>query len=757
MRLIYLYLAILLLFSAPMIRASDADDNPITIQGSNAGSTPFLSQLDLSINDPSVIQSITFTVVPKAGSVTRPLSATYSADYLSDRGDLQDDGQIYLPLYGLYPGYANTVALTYRFVDGSESAATTAITTAPFDDPCGYDMPTVLQARTSDTTLSYDYMMVKGRCETFSPAIIDTDGALRWVGPAGISNISATLYQNSIFIASGTKLYRLDFDGTVTFLHDYADIGVTFIHHNIDRGKYGLILDVNTTSYFESTNLEVDASGNVLKTWDMAQIISAAMTAGGDDPAQFVYPTPTDWFHNNAVCYNRADDSVIISSRENFVICLDYTTNEIKWILGDPTKKWHQFPSLAQFALSLGANTLPPIGQHSVSITFDQALLLYDNGARSFFQQPLGAGRPYSSPRKYEVDLETMTATEVWNYEMDQSIFTYICGSVYEDAPYNYLIDYSYVPDLTGGEPNAQLLGINADGEKVFYYQYGPTNFCDVAFNSIPLHLEKTAFPAVGPQILNLSTRGMVSSGDDTLIGGLIITGANPKRIALRALGPSLSDSGLTGTVADPTLTLYDSSGAVLVSNDDWASDPSAIELSSDGLAPDEMSESATVQNLAPGAYTVVVTNKAGTLPGLGLVEAYDLAPTSTSEIGNLSTRGLVGADDSVLISGFIVGEVENTPMILRALGPSLPLADLGNPLPDPVLTIYDQNGSTIAANDDWQDDINFPEVQKHGLAPTDAAESAIALNPPAGAYTAIVSSASAESGISLVEVFALQ
>jgi hypothetical protein len=95
--------------------------------------------------------------------------------------------------------------------------------------------------------------------------------------------------------------------------------------------------------------------------------------------------------------------------------------------------------------------------------------------------------------------------------------------------------------------------------------------------------------------------------------------------------------------------------------------------------------------------------------------------------------------------------------MILRALGPSLPLADLGNPLPDPVLTIYDQNGSTIAANDDWQDDINFPEVQKHGLAPTDAAESAIALNPPAGAYTAIVSSASAESGISLVEVFALQ
>ena len=58
------------------------------------------------------------------------------------------------------------------------------------------------------------------------------------------------------------------------------------------------------------------------------------MVAGGDDPSQFVFLIPTDWFHNNGVAYNRADDSVIISSREHFVICFDYETTAIKWILG---------------------------------------------------------------------------------------------------------------------------------------------------------------------------------------------------------------------------------------------------------------------------------------------------------------------------------------------------------------------------------------------------------------------------------------
>jgi arylsulfate sulfotransferase len=218
------------------------------------------------------------------------------------------------------------------------------------------------------------------------------------------------------------------------------------------------------------------------------------------------------WFHNNGAAYNRADNSLIVSSRENFVICLDYNTSAIKWILGDPTKKWHQFPSLRKFALTLAPGSLPPIGQHAPSITFDQNLLVFDNGQKSNFQMPAGDQRAFASPRKYTLDLVGKIATEVWNFPMNESIHCPLCGSVYEDAPLNYLIDYAFVNSGLPGSPTfAQLQGLDALGDTIFRYQY-PTVGCSTAYNSIPIHLENTKFPTVGPQALNLSTRGSFRS-----------------------------------------------------------------------------------------------------------------------------------------------------------------------------------------------------------------------------------------------------
>src|SRR5258705_12596793 len=221
--------------------------------------------------------------------------------------------------------------------------------------------------------------MVKGTCSNFEPAIVDTDGALRWVGTGGISVGSAIFFDNAVYLGHSRQLFRIDLDGALTLVGDYSSLGITNFHHNIDRGKVGIILDANTTTQYNWDNIEVDASVRVLKQWNLANIISAAMRAGGDDPSQFVYPTPTDWFHNNGVTYNRADDSVIISSRENFLICLDYETSAIKWILGDPTKEWYQFPSLKKFALTLPPGSLPPIGQPAISVTYNQNILLFDN------------------------------------------------------------------------------------------------------------------------------------------------------------------------------------------------------------------------------------------------------------------------------------------------------------------------------------------------------------------------------------------
>jgi hypothetical protein len=744
--------AVFIVFSH-LAGATQAGDTTITITGHVAGATPFISKLTLDVSNTSVLKSIQFAIDPKPGSVTRPLSGTYSNQYLVSRG-FAHPPEIILPVYGLYAGYANTVRLTYRFLDGSSKQGVTSITTARFDDPCGYKNPTFLQHRTSASS-SYDYIMVKGGCSNFSPAIIDTDGALRWVGTAGHSSFITTFFDNAIYLARGSHLYRIELDGTVTLIGDYSDRGISYFHHNIDPGKVGLLLEAVTPSQHESTVIEVDASsGNVLKTWKLADIISAAMRAGGDDPSQFVYPAPNDWFHNNSVAYNRADDSLIVSSRENFLICLDYETGAIKWILGDPTKKWYRFPSLRRYALTLAPGSLPPIGQHSISVTFDQNILVFDNGQQSTFEQPGGEQRSYSTPRKYKLDWNARTATEVWNFEMGQSMWCPFCGSVYEDAPFNYLVDFTFAHGVTNNSLS-HWIGLNSAGEMVFRYQYESLAGCLTAFNAIPVHLENTKFPTVGPQALNLSTRGLVSTGDNVVIGGFIITGTDPKTIVLRALGPSLSGFGLSDVLANPVLSVYNSSRTLIATNDNWQSDPNHFVVESNGLTPANPSEAAIARTLAPGAYTVIIRGK-DAVPGIGLVELYDLSPLSNSKLRNMSTRGSVGTGDNVLISGFIVGDVDSATVVVRALGPSLAAYGVSGVLSDPTLTIYDSSGSAIASNDNWLDNINWIDVRKNALSPPDQRESALVLHLPAGAYTAIVRGANSATGNALVEVYHL-
>jgi arylsulfate sulfotransferase len=755
---VVIVIAGVLLISSHVARATEADDTTIRINGYAAGATPFISNMSLTASNTTVLKSIQFKIVPKPGSFSRPLSGTYANYYLIDRGfENQQTGEITLPVYGLYDGYGNTVTLTYGFMDGSSKQANFRITTASFNDPCGYKNPTFLQYRTSPS-LSYDYFMVKGACSDFSPAIVDSDGVLRWVGTSGFSSNTAGFFDNGAYIPNGSQLYRNELDGAVTLIGDYSGNGISYFHHNIDPGKVGLLLDANTPSYYESTVIEVDPySGNLLKTWSLGDIISTAMRAGGDDPSQFVYPAPNDWFHNNSAAYNRADDSVIVSSRENFLICLDYETGSIKWILGDPTKKWYQFPSLRQYALTLEPGSLPPIGQHAISVTFDQNILVFDNGQNSTFEVPAGTQRNYSSPRKYKLDLNAKTATEVWNFDLGQSLWCPFCGSIYEDAPFNYVIDFTFIDGVTNNSLS-QWIGLNSAGDTVFRYQYQSAPGCVVAFNAFPLHLENTKFPAVGPRLLNLSTRGSVASGDNVLINGFIVSGTDSETVVVRALGPSLSGLGVSGALADPVLSLYDSSGTLLATNDNWQTDVGATFMEQNGLAPPNPVESGHLQtNLAPGAYTVVVTGKNGT-QGISLAEVYEVpSPGLSSELGNVSGRGFVGTGDNVLIGGFIIGDVGSGTVIVRALGPSLGSFGVSNPLGDPVLMIYDSKGALIATNDNWQDDIHSDDVQHNGLAPSNALESAIVLRLPSGAYTAIVSGANGVTGNALVEVYHLE
>ncbi|MBA3963190.1 MAG: aryl-sulfate sulfotransferase [Chthoniobacterales bacterium] len=449
------------------------------------GPTPFISFARVKVSDISTLRYVQYEIAPKTGSATRPINVRYSRQYLQKRGYLRSNSTaITVPIFGLYAGRSNNVTVTLTFRDGSSQQSSIAIVTASYDGGT-YSTPSVIQARLPGTTLSYDFILLESYADPTTPIIIDTDAEIRWIGTAGIGSQPSADFENAFYITAGNSLVREDFDGKYTTLADYSSIGVIGFHHNIDPGKTGVILDVDTSAWTECVNIEVDTAGNVLKTWNLADIISAAMIAGGDDPSQFVHPAPIDWFHNNATAYRASDNTLIVSSRENFVMGIDYDTSAIKWILGDPTKHWHDFASLRAYALTLGADTLPPIGQHAVSVPNDK-LLLFDDGTGSSYQQPPGETRTYSAPRKYDINLTTFTATEIYHYLANPSIYSPYCSSVYEDAPDNYLIDYT----LGGPYVFTGIVGLDATGAKAFDYRYSELDFCGTAWNASIIHWE---------------------------------------------------------------------------------------------------------------------------------------------------------------------------------------------------------------------------------------------------------------------------
>jgi hypothetical protein len=257
---------------------------------------------------------------------------------------------------------------------------------------------------------------------------------------------------------------------------------------------------------------------------------------------------------------------------------------------------------------------------------------------------------------------------------------------------------------------------------------------------------------------LNISTRMRVEAGNNVLIGGFIITGNDTKNVAVRGIGPSLTAFGISDALADPTLELRSSNGALILQNDNWQDDPAqAAQLTGLGLAPANPQESGLVAPLQPGAYTAILAGKSqGT--GVGLVEIYDTNGTADSQLANISTRGFVRTAENVMIGGFILGgNPNNARVALRGIGPSLEQFGLSPVLADPVLELHDSNGTTLVTNDNWQDDaFSAAQLSAAGFALSDPKESGIFASLPAGQFTAILAGKDGGIGIGLVEIYNL-
>ncbi|HET9182654.1 MAG TPA: aryl-sulfate sulfotransferase [Candidatus Angelobacter sp.] len=454
--------------------------------------SPFVQLVHLTDSDISTVSAVDYTIAPKPGSVSKPVHVEYSMAALAARGYVAGNA-LTVPVFGLYAGFDNQVTVELKRGSGSAASLQLTITTPDYVDPTGiYSHPDILTPRSPNGALGFSFMYIKSALG--SPIIIDTDGEIRWAAP-GIANATSSALNGDEFIIGDPTtptLYRLRLDGTISDA-ELPSSSFTDFHHNIEPGKSGFLGEVDAASggvkSLASNIIEFQDSNvtSIQNHWDLAAILTAYMSSQGDDAAAFVRPG-IDWFHSNSAIYDPQDDSVIVSSRENFVIKLDYKTGAIIWILGDPTKYWFTFPSLRAKALTLAPGGLYPIGQHALSINPEGELMLFNDGLGSA-NQPAGASagetRTFSAVSAYSIDEKTMTAQNTWNYDAGQTIFSSICSSAYESPDKSILVDYAVADNFT----HALLVGLDPNHSVVFEFEY-PTSSCNTSWNAQPIALD---------------------------------------------------------------------------------------------------------------------------------------------------------------------------------------------------------------------------------------------------------------------------
>jgi sugar lactone lactonase YvrE len=271
------------------------------------------------------------------------------------------------------------------------------------------------------------------------------------------------------------------------------------------------------------------------------------------------------------------------------------------------------------------------------------------------------------------------------------------------------------------------------------------------------------------PFFANISTRAVVEAGASIEIAGFVIAGppGSTEQLLLRADGLSLSNFNVAGWLAEPVLTVFDSSGNQIATNESWRIVPSSLDTAEaavsvgafllDDPTPGDW-DSALLVNLPPGAYTAQVSGFEGQT-GVALAEVYEVG-SSPAQLINISTRASVGTGTSVEIAGLVVQGSAPTQVLIRAVGPTLSTFNVSGVLANPTLTVVDSSGKTVATNTGWSTNSNAAAIASEATKvgafalPSGSADCALLLTLAPGSYTAIVSGVGGTSGIALVEAY---
>ncbi len=317
-----------------------------------------------------------------------------------------------------------------------------------------------------------------------------------------------------------------------------------------------------------------------------------------------------------------------------------------------------------------------------------------------------------------------------------------------------------------------------AAANTTYFYRVSATNAGGASTPSGTVQVQTPAANNAGAaSFANISARAMCSTGNNVTIGGFVVGGSSPKRVLVRAVGPSLTGQGIAvgEVLADPTIEVHDAihGNSIIGTNDNLSDNANAAEIvttsstvGATALLGSDTKSSALLVNLDPGVYSFVVKGK-NESSGIVLIEVYDADSTATgTNFANISTRAFCTTGNGVTIGGFVIGGSAHKQVLMRAVGPTLTTQGIGQTevLADPIIELHDalHGNVLIATNDNAGDNANAAAILTAGnrigatpLSQSDTASAALLVNLPSGVYSFIArGKTAAPSGIVLVEVY---
>ncbi|MCH6258393.1 beta-propeller fold lactonase family protein [Puniceicoccaceae bacterium K14] len=308
---------------------------------------------------------------------------------------------------------------------------------------------------------------------------------------------------------------------------------------------------------------------------------------------------------------------------------------------------------------------------------------------------------------------------------------------------------------------------MDADSVPGVAYQYRVFAF-NGSGNGTAVELDVGTVPQ--SNLVNLSTRAYVGSGESVLIAGFVLDEGESTDVFLRSVGPEIERQfAVENALSDPAFFVVRPGASPddpnVAENDDWgdaylASDVAVVENEVGAFSIlDSPTEAAAAMNVGAGAYTAVVYSSNGP-EGVALAELYSMSDASSgaSRLANLSTRAFVGTGANIIIGGFVIDGDVPLPILIRGLGPALVAQGVSESLADPQIHLL-RGQDIIAQNNDWASDQESELVdafEKVGASrlETNSKDAALLVILEPGAYTCFVSGVEGGQGIGLFEVY---